>query len=281
MGQFLAGVLATLILLGVWQHFTQAPQNDRAWTEEHARITTAEVSDRTVTLRNVRDWTYDASGPLSREWLDVTVDPTKITRVWFVIEPFGGWKAVGHTFLTFEFADGMTLAFSIEARREADETYSAFDGMLRRYELSYQWGTERDFIARRLVHLNHEVRMYPLTLPEGAPEALFHSLIEETNELAEEPRFYNTLMANCTNLLASIVNEHYPGTLPYHYAFVLTGYSDTYLMRNEFIERIDASETMTMLHYDLTPDREAIGYAASLDPVAFSDVIRIMLEVSE
>jgi len=277
MGNFFLGVLATLIVLGVWHHFTQAPQAERTWAEEHAYTSYVEGGEGIMTIRNVRDWTYHASGPITKEWVDVTVDPTEVKRVWFVIVPFSKWKAVGHTFLSFEFNDGTTLAFSVEARREADEAYSWFDGMLRRYELTYQWGTERDFIARRLVQQGHPVRMYPLTLPEGAGAALLRTLADETNALAATPRFYNTLVANCTNLLAKAVNQSFPGTLPRHYAWLLTGYSDTYLMREEFIEIVDASEERTKARYDLMPHREAIGYAASLDPLAFSEVVRLNL----
>lgn len=281
MGNFIAGVLLTLAAIGLWQFFTMAPSADSTWTEDQSKTVTADVDENVITLHNVRNWTYDASGPLSKEWIDMKVDPRKVERVWFVIVPISSWKAISHTFLSFEFTDGRTLSFSIEARREDGETYQPFLGALRSYELGYLWGTERDFIARRLVYQDDPVRMYPLTLPEGGDEALLRALVEETNELALKPRFYNTLTANCTNLLATIVNERYPKTLPSHYSWVLTGYSDTYLMREGFIEILDASESNTQAHYDLTPHKESIGYAATLDPVAFSDVIRLLLSVEE
>lgn len=277
MRNFIAGILLTLAALWLWQFFTMAPSAERAWIEDQSKTVTADVQGDAITLHNVRDWTYDASGPLSKEWVDMTVDATEVKQVWFIIVPISSWKAISHTFLSFEFTDGRTLSFSIEARRQDGEDYQPFLGALRTYELGYLWGTERDFITRRLVYQNDPVRMYPLSLPEGGSEALLRSLAEETNELATTPRFYNTLTANCTNLLASIVNERFPKTLPSHYSWVLTGYSDTYLMREGFIEIIDTSETKTQERYDLTPHKESIGYAAVLDPIAFSDVLRLIL----
>lgn len=277
MGNFFAGVLLTLALIGGWYFFSLTPSADSTWTEEQANIAVVEYTETRATVYNVRDWTYDTTGPLSKEWTDMTVNPSNIKQVWFIVAPFK-WKAIGHTFLSFEFTDGRTLAFSIEARREDGEAYGALPGAFRAYELSYLWGTERDFITRRLVYQNQPLRMYPLLLPEGGGEMLFRALAEETNELAVDPRFYNTFTANCTNLLATLVNERYPGTLPSHYSWILTGYSDTYLMREEFIEVIDTSETRTQERHDLTPHRESIGYAATLDPVAFSDVVRLILE---
>jgi hypothetical protein len=281
MGNFIAGILLTLAAIGLWQFFSMTPSADNAWVEDQAKTVTAEVKGDTITLRNVRDWTYDTSGPLTKDWTDVTVDAKEVARVWFIIVPISDWKAIGHTFLSFEFTDGSTLAFSIEARREDGEDYQPFMGAFRSYELGYLWGTERDFIARRMVYQDHPLRMYPLVLPEGGEEALLRALVEETNELATAPRFYNTLTANCTNLLANIINERYPKTLPSHYSWVLTGYSDTYLMREGFIEIVDASESKTLERYDLTPHKESIGYAAVLDPIAFSDVIRLTLEAKE
>lgn len=278
MGNFLGGVILTLLAIGAWHFFTMTPSADTSWIEDQSKTVTAEIDENTITLHNVRDWTYDASGPLSKEWIDMTVDARKVKQVWFVIVPISSWKAISHTFLSFEFTDGRTLSFSIEARREDGEDYQPFLGTFRSYELGYLWGTERDFITRRLVYQDDPVRMYPLTLPEGGREALLRSLVEETNKLAATPRFYNTLTANCTNLLANIVNERFPKTLPSHYSWVLTGYSDTYLMREGFIEIVDTSETRTQARYDLTPYRESIGYAGTLDPIAFSDVIRLLLE---
>ncbi|MEK7510728.1 MAG: DUF4105 domain-containing protein [Patescibacteria group bacterium] len=281
MAQFIAGIVLTLLVILGFNYFTLEAKLDRPWIEEQSKTAIAEISEDEIIIRNARDWTYDATGPLTKEWVDLAINPKDVKQVWFVIEPFGDWKAVGHTFLTFEFNDGGTISFSIEARREEGEKYEALAGAFRAYDLSYQWGTERDFITRRLVYLNHPVRMYPLDLPQGAEESLLHSLAEETNVLAANPRFYNTLTANCTNLLAQIVNKHYPGTLPRHYSWILTGYSDTYLMREGFIQLEDASEARTQMRYDLTQYRESIGYAGTLDPYAFSKVLRLTLDAKE
>lgn len=252
------------------------PSNDRVWLPEQAELATADVGTDTVTLHNVRDWTYDGSTVASTDWIEATVRPSDVVRVWFILEPFASSPVVGHTFLSFEFKDGTTLAFSVEARREADEKYSALKGLGPTYELSYQWGTERDFIPRRTNYLAHPVRMYPLVLPDGAAPALFASLIEETNNIAAHPRFYHTLFANCTNVLAHIINKHYPRTLPYDLSWTLTGLSDTYLMREGFIATNGADEETKTAH-DLTPSREKIQTHATDTPKEFSTFVRTLI----
>ena len=265
-------VLLLLIAVEVLYLLGKLPRDDRNWIPEQAKTASATIGE-SIELSNVRDWTYDASGPVTTEWTTASIDSASVVRTWFLLEPFSDWEAVGHTFLSFELTDGRVYSFSVEARREIGETYSAARGLFREYELSYQWGTERDFITRRLIYLDHPLRLYPLALSPEASAALFRSLVEETNRLAERPRFYNTLAANCTNVLATLVNRHYPDTLPFDTSWYLTGYADLYLMNKELIPSLGTNEE-TQQAYDLTPHRADIMQIATSSPEFFSAQIR-------
>src|SRR5262249_11126756 len=163
------------------------------WREDLSHLPTGVVqANGTVLMRDVRDWTYASSTVVGKSWEDVTVDPSKITRAWFLVEPFPSWSDVGHTYLTFDFSDGTSLSFSIEARLTEGQPYSAWKGLWNSYELMYTWGTERDFLARRMLLLGHDVRMYPLAISPDTAEALFTKLVDATNDLDTHPRFYNT-----------------------------------------------------------------------------------------
>ncbi|HWH16260.1 MAG TPA: DUF4105 domain-containing protein [Candidatus Paceibacterota bacterium] len=267
-------LLALLLLLGAGYLFQKQPKTAAAWNEAQARTAYADERDGTFLMHNVRDWTYDESGPVDTRWTEVAIDPASVTRVWFLLEPFADIKAIGHTFLTFELEDGTFLSFSVEALREEGEEYSALKGLFREYELSYQWGFERDFVTRRLYYLNHPLHLYPLTLSKEEGAALLRSLIAESNALKETPRFYNTLTANCTNVLAKIVNRHFPGTLPYDLSWNLTGLSDGYLMREGLIPlRGSAAETRDSS--SLAPHKESLRDHL-YDP-AFSQTLRTFL----
>lgn len=253
------------------------PQQDRVWLPEYTRTARASLLASTqATIHNVRDWTYGET-ILTSEWIDVAVDSGDVVRTWFVLEPFADYEGIGHTFLVFEFRDGSALSFSVQARQEVGESYSALRGLFNSYELAYQWGTERDFIGRRLVYLNHPVRMYPLALSETDSQALFRSLLIETNELAQAPRFYNTLTANCTNMLAKMVNAHYPGSLPFHYSWILTGFADEYLMQEGLIDVLGSIEE-TQRRYDLTPHRETLRAAGSASAYEYGQALRALLQ---
>lgn len=247
------------------------------WMAEFEKTATATFhEDDTVTLHDARDWTYADGAILSQGWRDVTVDPASITGASFYIEPFAAWTAVGHAFLSFEFADGAALSFSVEAKRRLGQVYSAVRGAFRAFELAYQWGTERDFVTRRLLYLQHPLRRYPLAIDAAAAQALFRGLAEETNAIAERPRFYNSLTQNCTNVLAYIVNRRAPGTLPRDVSWYLPGYADEYLMRQGFIATDGGTIDGTKALHDLAPHRAAIAAFALKPPSSFSAQLRAL-----
>jgi hypothetical protein len=273
------GALAVMALCLAAVTTLRRPRTDRGWAEDFARTVTADFgADGAITLRNVRDWTYGGSAVVSRTWRDETVYPETITCAWFLIEPFEQWKAVGHTFLSFQFRDGGALSFSIEARRRAGQKYSALRGAFGAFELAYQWGTERDFVTRRLIYLHHPLRLYPLAIEPQTARALFRDLAEETNALARHPRDYNTLTENCTNALANIVNRRAPGTLAPSLSWYLSGYADAYLMKQGFIPVDGGTIERTKALHDLTPHRAAVRDIAAAPPAVFSNTLRALVQ---
>lgn len=271
-------MLAAFLLAGLVGVILNLPPANRGWAPEFERTPTADFNaDGSVTLRNVRDWTYVGAGGGSRAWRDLTVDPRSITGASFLLEPFSQLRAAGHTFLSFQFRDGSALSFSIEAKLRAGQTYSVALGVLPIYGLAFQWGTERDFVTRRLIYLRHRLRLYPLTIGPRLAGALFRDAAEETNRLARRPRHYNSLTENCTNELAYIVNRHAPHTLPWNPAWHLPGYADEYLMRQGYIAIEGGSVERTRAARDLTPHRAAVEAIAGAPPSAFSVGLRALL----
>ncbi len=231
-------LIGTGVMIG-WQ-LSLTPSHERNWQEHYARTPDAEVMDSVVRLRNVRNWSHDESGVTGRVWLDeVEIDPTEIVQVWFALSALSGSASIGHSFLSFELADGQAYTFSIEARREEGEDYSVLLGMLRQYELWYGWGTEQDFFGVSLILLERPLELYPLDLTAEQRARLFVAAARATHEVAEQPRFYNTLTANCTNLLAKAINAQAPGTIPYHPAWNLPGFAPAFLARQGFIADTD------------------------------------------
>jgi hypothetical protein len=97
------------------------------------------------------------------------------------------------------------------------------------------WGTERDFTGRRIYKDNADVYMYPLNIEKESGRKLFLELAKSTEELRNNPQFYNTLTSNCTNNLANHANSVKAGSIPLHYAQYFPGYSDSLLYDLEYI----------------------------------------------
>lgn len=219
------------LILAVLYVLSRTPSNDREWKEYLATPAGASVSSdgTTVSFEHIRDWTYDDQGPVTREYVARTYNVDAVTGMRFLVEPFPSDARFGHTLLIFDFKDAPSVALSVEARIEEGETYAPFPGLFNQFELAYTWGTERDFVTRRSVLLGHDVYVYPLELPREVVREAFVAFAEGTEELEAHPRFYNTLLHNCTNELARIINEKTPNRLPWDWSRIFTGTADRYL----------------------------------------------------
>ena len=235
--RFIILLILLLIILFVWQITADSPSNSRDWYDFYAKTPDAVTSTSSVTLLNVRNWNHGTSGTLSKDWLDeIEINPTDIESIWFALSRFGNSEVSGHSFLSFELTTGEVYSLSIEARREVGEEYSVFYGLFNQFELWYGWGTERDFLGTRLFGADDQLEYYRLNLTAEEAQAIFSAVARETQSIADNPEFYNTLTANCTNLLAKTINQSYPGRIPYDLAWNLPGRSVEFLHEQALID---------------------------------------------
>jgi hypothetical protein len=226
----LGGLLA--LLLG-----PKKPSNTRDWKPDMARPAEAVFRGDEVTLHNVRDIHYGPPNmPFVVRWETREYDLTQAKRLWFAVESFSRFEVIAHTLLSFEFEGGDYLAFSAEARLVQGENYDILRGLFNNFELSYTFGSERDFILRRTTYKEHDVYLYPLTLTPDEVRRLLEDILKRANRLREQPRFYNSITCNCTNLLFRHINRVRPGTFAFwEPAQVLPGLSDRLLKRKGLI----------------------------------------------
>lgn len=208
-------VLAIFLLLA----FTATPRLDRDWVDNLERMPDIELEAGGFSMTHVRDWAYDATSDVARREAEFVAEFGELQNVWFMIEPHPGLEMMAHTLVLFEFADDRLLGLTIEARKEEDETYSAFWGTFNAFELAYIWATPKDLLTRRAVYLDHDVLVYPLALTDEQELAFLSRLLQKTQAISTKARWYNTLFSNCTNELAKTAD------LDWHHAFIMTGYS--------------------------------------------------------
>ena len=225
-------ILASLVGLGcvcllLW-YFSIRPSNDRVWAADQRVLPVAEFAGDSVTVRNVRNNRYRSTTDYDIAYEDRTYDLRALESLWYVVEPFSDWEGAAHTFLSFGFADGQYVSVSIEIRKEEGEEFSAWKGLLRRYEIMYVVADERDVIALRTNHRKDDVFLYPIRASEEQMRSLFISMLERANALSAQPEFYNTLTNTCTTGIVEHLNALVEEDVSLWDRRVLApGYSDT------------------------------------------------------
>lgn len=266
---FVVGLIVAIA--GIWG--LSEPRNDRDWRADYARQPQVLRGEAAPVLRNIRNWSYAPDGtPTDTPWIERSLDPEALTQAWFLVEPFWGSPAIAHTMFAFEFEDGEVFVASMEARREVGEGYSAVKAaILPIYEYLIVWTTERDMYANSEFVSGDHLYLYRLDIPLAHQRAILNAMIDKTEALQERPQWYNTLFANCSNMLARVANGLQPGAVPLHYSWVLTGFADSYLHRLGYIGLgADFAAAEARAHISpLIPEvyRET-------DPVAFSARLR-------
>jgi len=202
------------------------PSNQRDWSPDQQRLATAEFDGDSVLVRNVRNAHYRSTTDYDVHWEDRRYDLSQIDSVWYVVEPFASWRGPAHTFLSFGFRNGDYVAISVEIRKERGESFSPVWGLLRRYELTYIVGDERDLIGLRANHRHDDVYLYPMRATPEAARALFVAMLERANALAAEPEFYNTLTSTCTSNIVDHVNTIAVEPIGFSFRTLFPAYSD-------------------------------------------------------
>jgi hypothetical protein len=217
---FAAYSAAVAVLLAWWA--TIAPANDRNWSPDVARTVTAKIDGDRVLVSNVRDFNWRTETDFDQVWEQRSYTLSQVSNVDLIMSYWMG-EAIAHTIISFGFANGDRLAFSIETRKEADESYSPVAGFFKQYELAIVAGDERDLVRLRSNVRGEDVRIYHLRMSPANAQRLLREYLRQANDLARIPQFYNTLTSNCTTLVFDMVKAIHPG-LPLDARVILAGY---------------------------------------------------------
>jgi hypothetical protein len=261
-----------LVLLALWWQAI-APSNDRVWADDVAKTLRGTVAGNIVTLDNVRDFKWRSDTDYTPRWETRVYDLNDLQSVDMVLSYWDG-PAIAHTLVSFGFADGRHLVFSVEIRKERGEQFSELGGFFKKFELSVVAADERDVLYVRAGPRAENVYIYPVKMPVADMRELFLSYLRTANDLADTPRFYHTVTANCTTLVYRMVRAIVPG-LPLDYRILLSGYLPEYLY--------DQGGLDTRLPLQTLRERGFVGIPPILgeDSIGFSKTIRRHLRAGQ
>lgn len=187
-----------------WWWRSISPSLNQHWVMENSRQATAQLGDDALVVRDLRNFEWLSGRECVPRWEVRRFELGELSAVDLFASTWGDPR-VAHLIVSFVFGERGTLAFSIETRREVSERWSMLAGFMRSYELILIAADERDVIRVRTNRRGEDVRRYRLrTTPQMRRNLLTH-YVEEMNSLARRPRFYNTLLRNCTTEVVRIL----------------------------------------------------------------------------
>jgi len=210
------GCLATLILLRpywlamlavaaavasvfVWW-LSILPSNERDWQPDVARPATVIIEGNRLTVRNVRNFDYQSETDYTEGWESRSYNLDQLRGIDLFL-CFWGPTLIAHTIASWDFADSLPLAISIETRKERGESYSAVRGFFRQYEVYYVVADERDVVRLRTNYRGEHLYLYRIRMPVDQARQLLLDYLSEVNRLAQQPKWYNALNHNCTTAI--------------------------------------------------------------------------------
>ena len=191
------GCLACALVAMLWW-FSLKPSNDENWQTDVSRTAWAEVNGNLITIHDLRDCNYRAEFDYTCQWLTKQVNLDDLRGLDLFVDYWGSpW--IAHTILSFDFGGGNFVPFSIEARKQAGQEYSAIRGFFRQFTLISIVSTERDVVRLRTNYRKDEnLYLYHTTATLPFARTLFLDYIGLTNDLHDHPRWYNAITNNCT-----------------------------------------------------------------------------------
>ncbi|SJM71589.1 Lnb N-terminal periplasmic domain-containing protein [Psychrobacter piechaudii] len=304
--RWLAGFVSLAALLAIWFAWLP-PKQDRPWMPEVSQVlqfTQSQSNPNLITFHNVRDFDWErAPGAeklvqptqpyyykavekggqdvvVNERWSERTVDLSKLSGV-DIINSYWMGEQIGHTLLSFRFEDERPLSFSIEIRKEEDESFSAFGGFVKQFEMVVVASEERDIVYTRSNVRGEQVYMFPIQgLSQAQVQQLFRAYLEQANQLQQAPKWYNTLIRNCTTVIFDMARAIDATDFPWDYRILMSGYVPNYLYDQGLLpEQLDGKAhqwdmEQWYIHAHINPKVANFSFEDNQDPEAYPEKVR-------
>ncbi len=228
LGEFRNIFFQTVLQLGVMIWFISIePDLNTEYQTPWSKTAEVTIIEPFVTVNNLRDFHYRAENDYDVRYRQETYDLREAQELHLAVSHWDGLEKIAHTLLSFSFRDGKRVVLSVETRVPVGKEQGAVAGLFKQFGLGMVWGTESDLLQLRTKFRRETLYFYPTSASPEDTAKIFLALMRKTVERAEYPVFYNTLIRNCTTVLAEPV-------MP----ILLDGKVDYRLLLNGFVDEL-------------------------------------------
>lgn len=258
-------VLGFALLLGWWS--TLVPPRDADWAPDVSRQVTGEVKGDILTLTNMRDFDWVTPTQFHENWKTESFDLSKLNALDVFLAYWAG-PEMTHPIISFGFSDGRFLAWSIEVRSRRGGEFSPLADLFKANPLVIIASDERDSVRLRANIRKEDVQLYRLNLSPELTRKILLQFVADSNALAEQPRFFNSLSSNCTTSALRLVRAA-GGVQPFDWRLIVNGFLPSLFYERGLVD--------TSISYDELRARSHIGDQARAADQApdFSNLIRV------
>jgi hypothetical protein len=252
----LAVFVAALAATAAWWS-TIRPPADADWAPDVARQVTGSVTGDRLTLVGVRDFAWRDGENATEQWQTRGYDLDGLRTLDLFLSYWAG-PEMAHVILSFGFADGQQLAWSIEVRRSRGGEFSPLADLFKSHPLVLVAADERDVVRVRSNLRGEDVQLYRLNVsPDGARRLLLE-YVADANALAVKPEFYNSITTNCTTTAVKMMRT-VGAAVPFDWRLIVNGFLPEYVYAQGALDARLPLETLRERAHIDTAARAADG----------------------
>ena len=249
---------------------TIRPPAEADWADDVSRQVTGIVDGDRLLLRDIRDFDWRSDTDYTQRWDNREYD-LKDVRTLDLFMSYWAGPEMAHMVFSFGFADGRYLAWSVEVRRRKGGEFSPIGDLFKSNPLVIVASEERDVIRVRSNVRNENVQLYRLNTSPDIVRDILLAYVSQSNDLASNPRFYNSLMSNCTTSIFALIKS-LGISIPLDWRLIVNGYLPDYAYEIGVLDRRKPLAEIRNL-------AQISARARNASPEEFSSAIRVGVPV--
>ena len=235
---------------------TLTPPVNGNWSPDVARQVTGVVEDDILTLSCVRNFSWQTPEEFSESWEVRSYDLTALQTVDLFMSYWAG-PQMAHMIVSFGFADGEQIAWSVEVRRQIGGGFSPVADLFKSNTLVLIAADERDVVGTRTNARGEDVQLFRIDVSPDTARALLLRYVAAANSLAARPQWYNSLTTNCTTVVMDLIRS-FADDVPLDWRVLANGYLPDYAWEQGVLDQTRTVEELRALG-SITPIAQAHG----------------------